>query len=97
VSLYETQKCIFHFLRAAEQANVQSAPMPDVNFDAYELTAEERRAIEEKDVGALYLMGLHPVLLNTYARTVGFSRNDYRKILEDLPQPERRRARWQTS
>jgi hypothetical protein len=95
MSLYETHKCVFDFLRAAE--NAEPDERPDVQVDGYDLTDEERRALKEKDVAALYLMGLHPVLLNTYCRTVGFSRNDYRKILEDLPRPEPRRARWQTS
>jgi len=42
-------------------------------------------------------MGLHAVLLNTYCRTLGFTRDDYKKILADLPQPAPRRPRWRTS
>jgi hypothetical protein len=39
--------------------------------------------LRESDVAALYTMGLHSVLLNTYCRTAGYCRNDYRKILEE--------------
>ena len=59
------------------------------------LSPAERSAFEGKDVGKLYTMGLHPVLLNGYCRAQGLSRNEYRAILERLGEPETRKARWQ--
>jgi len=38
--------------------------------DSGELTAEERRAFESVDIGALYAMGAHPYILLHFARSV---------------------------
>jgi hypothetical protein len=58
------------------------------------LTDEERRALDHQDIAALYLLGVHPVLLNGFCRAAGFSRNDYRKLLEPLDDGIRRKTRW---
>jgi hypothetical protein len=39
-------------------------------LDTYELTREERRAIEARDFKALYEMGVHPYLLGQLARLI---------------------------
>jgi hypothetical protein len=65
----------------------------DVN--AYELTGEERKAFENRDIAALYRLGLHQVLINRYARAAGYARDEYRKILEPLGEKEERKGRWQ--
>jgi hypothetical protein len=61
----------------------------------YDLTEPERSAFEATDIGALYQMGLHPVLLNAFCRVSGFARDDYRKVLEQYATPEERKGRWQ--
>ncbi len=61
----------------------------------YELTDDERKAFENRDIAAFYNLGLHEVLLNRFCRAAGFARDDYRKILEPFGQKEERRARWQ--
>jgi hypothetical protein len=66
-------------------------------FDAarYELTDEEREAFESRDVAGLYGLGLHPVLLNGFARASGYDRDEYRKLLAPFAAKEERTARWQ--
>lgn len=96
MSLYQLHRCVYDWIRAGE---INSAAGGDgrVNFDVseYELTAEERTAFENRDVAAFYRLGLHPVLINRYARAAGYARDEYRKILEPFAEPELRRGRWQ--
>jgi hypothetical protein len=88
MSLYRLQQRIFDGLRGRG-----SPPRPAGSPDDG-LTDEERRALEEKDVAALYLMGVHPVLLNGFCRAAGLGRNDYRAVLEPFDDAVRRRPRW---
>jgi hypothetical protein len=92
VSLYQLHRCIYDYIRAAE---VSGGAMRSFDVNTYDLTEEERKAFESTDVAALYQLGLHPVLLNRFCRQAGFSRNDYRKILEPLGTTEERKGRWQ--
>ncbi len=92
MSLYQLQRCVWDQVRAGQ---VSGSNMRAFDVNQYDLSEGERNAFETKDVGALYTMGLHPVLLNGYCRAQGFSRNEYRGILEQLGEPETRKARWQ--
>ena len=67
------------------------------HFDSskYDLTDEERKAFEDRDVATLYQLGLHPVLLNGFARASGFTRDDYRQALQVFGTGEERTGRWQ--
>ena len=65
-----------------------------VEVSAYELTAEEAAAFEGGDIGTLYALGVHPVLLNSLCRGLGFTRDDYRKRLEPYGVPETTVPRW---
>jgi hypothetical protein len=92
MSLYQLHRCVYDFVRAGEVGSgVAGAEFTVANYD---LTEPERRAFEERDVAGLYQLGLHPVLLNRFCRGVGFSRDEYRKLLEPLAEPEQRRGRW---
>ena len=66
-------------------------------FDAgrYDLTDEERKAFESKDVAALYQLGLHPVLLNRLLPRRRFRAGRLRKLLQPFAEAEERKARWQ--
>jgi len=90
VSRYQLHRCVYDAVRARETA-------ADHDFDdsGYDLSDEERRAFRSKDPGALYGLGLHPVLLNAYCRSVGYTRDDYRAKLAPHAAPENRRGRWQ--
>jgi len=91
MSLYQLHRCVFDFLRAGE---VSSGTTPDFDVSSYDLTDEERKAFESKDIAALYQMGFHPVLLNGYCRAIGYERSDYRAILASQTLPVTRTGRW---
>jgi hypothetical protein len=95
VSLFQVQQCLFDYLRALEDPN--QPEKPEIKLDGYDLTDEERRALSTGDVGAIYAMGTHPVIVNGYCRAMGFKRADYRSLLAAEAPQEKRRTRWQTS
>ena len=94
MSLYQLHRCVWDKVRASGTSSGAEAP-----FDAerYDLTDEERKAFESKDVAGLYQMGLHPVLLNGFCRASGFALDDYKAMLQPFAQAETRTARWQRS
>ena len=96
MSLYQLNRAVYDWIRAGE-VNSDAAGDGRAGFDLsrYELTEDERKAFDDKDVAAFYTMGLHEVLINRYARAAGYARDDYRKILEPFGKPEERRGRWQ--
>jgi hypothetical protein len=96
VSLYQLHRCVYDYVRAGEISDGVAAGGRE-SFDSgkYELSEDERKAFETKDVPALYQLGLHAVLLNRYCRAVGYSRDDYRALLQPFAVPEQRKARWQ--
>ncbi len=81
MSAYQLNKAVFDRLRTAD--------------GAYDLTDDERRALDDQDVRALYQLGLHPVLLNAFARAIGLRRDDYRVMLDGLHEERGVKARWQ--
>jgi hypothetical protein len=95
VSLFQVQECLFDYLRALEDPN--QPEKPEIRLDGYELTEAERTALSTGDVGQLYLMGTHPVIINGYCRAMGYKRADYRPLLQKAADPSPRRTRWQTS
>jgi hypothetical protein len=92
VSLYQLHRCVYDQVRASAVGS--GAAVAPVDTARYDLTDEERRAYQTRDVAALYRIGLHPVLLNGFCRSIGLSREEYRKVLEPLAQPETRTGRW---
>lgn len=76
MSLYHVQKVLFQ---------VNNDPTTRRRYDAergallgeYRLTETERRALEEADVGALYVMGVQPLLLAPFAGHAGLRWPDY--------------------
>jgi len=96
VSLFQLQQCLFDYLRAMEGAG-PTGNRPEINTEGYDLTEDELRALKEGDIGAFYVMGAHPVIINGYARAMGYKRADYRPLLEKVATPSKRRTRWQSS
>ena len=96
MSWYQMHRCVYDWVRAGE-VNSGDAGDGRAGFDdsGYELTDDERKAFENRDIAALYNLGLHEVLLNRFCRAAGFARDDYRKILEPLGGKEERKGRWQ--
>ncbi len=89
-------RCVYDWVRAGE-VNSGDAGDGRAGFDdsVYELTDDERRAFQDRDIGALYQLGLHEVLINRFARAAGFPRDDYRRRLEPFAKKVERVGRWQ--
>ena len=82
VSLYALQKLMFELNRdpkAQERFKADPKPM----LDEYELTAEERGALEKPDVGLLYVLGVNGQLLMHYAALVGMEWSVYIQSMRD--------------
>ena len=96
MSLYQVQQCLYNYLRTLEAVEAGS-PVPELSTSGYDLNEDEERALKAGDVGAMYLMGIHPVIINGYCRAMGYRRADYRELLENKNNEPKRKTRWQTS
>lgn len=97
MSIYQVQKALFDYLRAREHAPTNARPeIGDVVARGeYDLDDEERKAVEALDLGTLYAMGTHPVIINGLARNMGYRKADYRPLLAGSMPPERKvKPRW---
>ncbi|HSE94335.1 MAG TPA: hypothetical protein VLD61_00495 [Methylomirabilota bacterium] len=79
---YALQKAIYDFLNPRGRPDAP-ALAPDALRDRYGLGPTEIAALVEGDVAALYRLGVHPVLLNSYARA-RVPRDRYRTALAGL-------------
>lgn len=95
MSLYQVQKCVYQYLRARHHA--APGAKPDVTVDGYDLTDHERKVVETLDIGELYKMGTHPVIINSLCRSLGYRRADYRPLLAGSAATDTRRPRWRKS
>ena len=93
MSQYQLQKLVYEYLRKAGTASEQ----PAIETDGYDLTGEEQAAVEAADIRRLYQLGLHPVLVNAFARAMGHQRDDYVKMLSDLEREPEVTPRWRSS
>ena len=81
MSLYDAQKLLYHLNKDATSRR-RFAQEQDAVLAEYALTQEERRALAEADVGKLYLMGVHPLLLAPFAGRAGLKWPDYLAALQ---------------
>lgn len=96
MSTYQMQKVLFDYLRAREHAAKDEKPsISSVVARGYDLDDEERKAVEDLDLGKLYALGTHPVIINGLARNMGYRKADYRPLLAGSMPPERKvKPRW---
>ncbi len=82
MSLYGTQKLLFHLNR---DAGVQKRYRDDLSalLGDYELNAEEREAIVAGDVGKLYVLGSNGQLLMHFAALLGMPWADYIEAMRE--------------
>jgi len=81
MSLYGVQKLLYRLNQdAATRARFKNEL--EALLAEYALTDEERRAFTEADVGRLYMMGAHPLLLAPFAGRSGLSWPDYLAALK---------------
>jgi len=81
MSLYHVQKLLFQ-LNNDLAARRRFAQERDAVLAEYALTQEERRALAAADVGKLYVMGVHPLLLAPFAGRAGLKWPDYLAALK---------------
>lgn len=102
MSQYQLQKLLYDFLngRVGAAPGVRAGASGDragPDPTGYDLTEEEGTAASGADVRRLYQLGVHPVLINAFARTMGYQRTDYARMLQDLEPPTEARPRWRSS
>jgi hypothetical protein len=82
VSLYYTQKLLFN-LNREPKAQERFRTDRKALMDEYDLTAEERGALEAPDVGLLYVLGVNGQLLMHFAALCGVGWPDYIQSMRD--------------
>ena len=85
MSLYATQKFLYHLNRDAEVQRRYRAGGHDRTalLAAYDLTDEERIAIANGDIGKLYVLGCNGQLLMHFAPLLGVAWADYLEAMRD--------------
>jgi hypothetical protein len=81
MSLYGVQKLLYH-LNNDTATRERFAQEREALHAEYALTDEEWRAFTEADVGRLYTMGAHPLLLAPFAGRSGLKWPDYLAALQ---------------
>lgn len=82
MSLYYLQKLLYQLNRDADfRARFRSDG--GAALDAFELTAQERRAILEADIGLLYVLGVNGQLLMHFAAFHGLEWNAYLEAMRE--------------
>jgi hypothetical protein len=76
MSLYQMQKILFDMNRDPLVQRQYHADLPAL-LDRYELTAEERSAVESRDIGLIYVLGANGQLLMHYAAFLGMPWPEY--------------------
>jgi hypothetical protein len=83
MSIYAAEKFVFRLKKDAElQARFKADPSSALA--EFDLSPKESEALKGGDLPALYIMGLHPLLLAPYARFMAIKRPDYVKSLDPL-------------
>lgn len=82
---YALQKAIYEYLNPRGRPGAPALEAGELRA-RYGLGEAEIRALLEGDVAALYRLGVHPVLLNAFARA-RIPRERYRAALAELEAP----------
>ena len=85
MSLYSMQKFLFALNRdpAVQRGYADGGATRDVLLDGYDLTAEERDAIDAGDIGKLYVLGCNGQLLMHFAPLLGIAWADYLEAMRE--------------
>ncbi len=82
MSLYGTQKLLYHLNRDA-QVQRRFAQNRAALLGEYDLADEERNAIEQGDIGKLYVLGCNGQLLVHFAPLLGVAWADYLEAMRE--------------
>lgn len=82
MSLYQVQKFLYVLNRdpRAQQAFRDNA---DKELEDYDLNAEERTALQQGDIGLLYVLGVNGQILMHYAAFLEIAWFDYLDLMRD--------------
>jgi hypothetical protein len=84
MSLYATQKFLFHLNRdASVQTRWRDEMQRAALLDTYALSTDERQAIEDGNVGLLYVLGCNGQLLMHFAPLLGLAWPQYLEALRE--------------
>jgi len=76
MSLYQVQKFLYEMNRS-ESIRSRFEASPTAVLDEFELTSEERKALDDGDIGLLYVLGVNGQILMHYAAFLGIEWFDY--------------------
>ncbi len=82
MSLYAVQKILYHLNREA-QVQQRFKEGRSALLDEYDLNAEERVAVEQGDVGKLYVLGCNGQLLMHFGPLVGLQWAEYLEAMRE--------------
>lgn len=82
MSLYQMQKFLFDLNRDPAVQRRFRTDLPGL-LAGYDLTIEERGALETEDVGLIYVLGANGQLLMHYAALIGMPWADYIAAMRD--------------
>ena len=82
MSLYQLQKFLYDINRDPAAQGKHRGDLSGL-LDQYELTDEERRALEAGDIGLIYVLGANGQLLMHYAAFLGLSWPAYIQAMRD--------------
>jgi Aromatic-ring-opening dioxygenase LigAB, LigA subunit len=82
MSLYYLQKLLYQLNRDSQVRRRFGEDVAAL-LQEYPLTEEERRAVLDKDIGLLYVMGVNGQLLMHYAAMAGLEWKDYIQAMRD--------------
>lgn len=85
MSLYSAQKFLFALNRdhAVQRCYAEGGGARSALLDGYDLTAEERDAIDAGDIGKLYVLGCNGQLLMHFAPLLGIAWADYLEAMRE--------------
>lgn len=83
MSLYFVQKLLYNLNRDQRAALRFRGEERTLLLDEYNLTPEERQAIETPDIGLLYVLGVNGQILMHYAALRGYEWDEYLQAMRD--------------
>ncbi len=85
MSLYAVQKFLYHLNREAQVQRRYAAKGAEqaALLDSYDLNPEERQAVEQGDIGKLYVLGCNGQLLMHFGPLVGLQWAEYLEAMRE--------------
>lgn len=85
MSLYQLQKLMYQ-LNRDEELQARFSESKDAVLKKYQLTQEELVAVQEEDIGLLYILGVNGQILMHFAAMCGYAWPDYIQSMRDALQ-----------